>query len=171
MANGTTKRAPTGVVGAWKLLADPVGAAVTEAPSCDASMWSPLLQLVAVCCPDGCDEVSDTGKGLGPLRGSGLHTPAYGDVTGVVRAWTAARFGRSFGGGEHPGLCGTDCRRDSPASPAGPQDGSPCGPDQRHGAGRSWLSRDSSRGPRTERSTAGNPSLPGDVGITEGPLT
>src|SRR4051794_276723 len=132
---------------------------------------SPLLQLVAVCCPDGCDEVSDTGKGLGPLRGSGLHTPAYGNVTGVVRAWTAARFGRSFGGGEHPGLCGTDCRRDSPASPAGPQDGSPCGPDQRHGAGRSWLSRDSSRGPRTERSMAGNPSLPGDVGITEGPLT
>src|SRR3954447_19259056 len=75
MANGTTKRAPTGVVGAWKLLADPVGAAVTEAPSCDASMWSPLLQLVAVCCADGCDEVSDTGKGLRPLRGSGLHTP------------------------------------------------------------------------------------------------
>src|SRR3954468_17311116 len=96
MANGTTKRAPTGVVGAWKLLADLVGAAVTEAPSCDASMWSPLLQLVAVCCPDGCDEVSDTGKGLGPLRGSGLHTPRtamspeYGEP-GSGQARSAAR--------------------------------------------------------------------------------
>src|ERR687886_489772 len=40
MAYGTTKRAPTGVVGAWNPVADPLGATVVEAPSCDASMWS-----------------------------------------------------------------------------------------------------------------------------------
>src|SRR3954469_17601923 len=84
MANGTTKRAPTGVVGTWKPVADPVGAAVAEAPSCDACMWAPLLQLVAICCPDGCDEVSATGKGLGRPGGSGLHTPASGDVDEVL---------------------------------------------------------------------------------------
>jgi hypothetical protein len=36
-------------------------------------------------CPDGGDAVSATGKGLRRPSGSGLHTPAYGDATGVLR--------------------------------------------------------------------------------------
>ncbi len=40
---------------------------------------------MAVRCPDGGDAVSATAKGLGPSGGSGFHTPAYGDVTGVLR--------------------------------------------------------------------------------------
>src|SRR3954468_19191650 len=115
---------------------------------------SPLLQLVAVCCPDGGDEVSDTGKGLGPLRGSGLHTPAYGDVTRVVRAWTAARFGRSFGGGEHPDSAGLAAdgtlRRPRP----GHRTAAPVDPTSDTVLGDRGLSRDSSRGPRTERAMA-----------------
>src|SRR4051794_41912031 len=95
---------------------------------------SPLLQLVAVCCPDGGDELSDTGKGLGPLRGSGLHTPAYGDGTRVVRAWTAARFGRSFGGGEHPVSAGPAASGTLLRPPPGPLRGAPRGPTSPTGA-------------------------------------
>src|SRR5215218_1970336 len=80
MANGTTKRAPTGVVGARNPVADPIEATVVEAPSCDASMWSSSPAARAVRRPAGCDEVSATGKGLERPSGSGLHAPACGDL-------------------------------------------------------------------------------------------
>src|SRR3954451_12858242 len=138
MANGTTKRAPTGVVGAWKLLADPVGAAVTEAPSCDASMW------VSAPAARGGLLSGRVRRGVRHRKGPGAAARKWAPHARVRRCHQSGssldrrpvrplrRRGRT------PGLCGTGCRRDSPASPAGPQDGSPCGPDQRHGAGRSW---------------------------------
>src|SRR3954470_1537522 len=94
MANGTTKRAPTGVVGAWKLLADPVGAAVTEAPSCDASMWSPLLQLVAVCLSGRVRRGVRHRKGPGAAARKWAPHAAYGDVTGVGGSPAQVRPGR-----------------------------------------------------------------------------
>src|ERR671921_776774 len=80
MANGTTKRAPTGVVGARNPVADPIEATVVEAPSCDASMWSSSPAARPVRRPAGCDEVFATGKGVERASGSGLHAPACGDL-------------------------------------------------------------------------------------------